>query len=323
MNSRDRDNTLGMWVCAAAVFFTPLVHSETAAAVDDGALSDLLNLSIEELLYVEVSVASQFAESDVKAASSVSLIREQDWQRRGARRFNDAIGSVPGVVVLPNWFGADNVTIRGFADSNNLSGVAMLLDGVPLSTLASGSPAFDRQNIQLSTVDRIEMIRGPGSALYGEDAFHGVVGLSTFESTRNTARAGTEIGTNGYYQGSMRYSAPVGAGLRLNVAAGVNGQPEQNRSYNFVDKGTGLAGYSERDYVFASGTVVAKLVSDPSQARSYRMGFYLDANDSDGFLSQGSDDLGARDVGGSRSKFTMTNAAVTQRLSSTSDVGCV
>lgn len=301
------------WVCAAAMLMAPAVWAD-----DDGALSDLLKLSIEELLYVEVSVASRFTESDVRAGSSVSLIREQDWERRGARRFADALASVPGVISLPNWFGADNVTVRGYADTNNLSGVAMMLDGVPLSTLASGTWAFDRQNIQLSTLDRIEMIRGPGSSIYGEDAFHGVLSLATFESAQDTARATAAVATNGYRQASVRFSAPLADGLRLNIAAGGNGQPEQNRTYSYTDPSLALE--SERDYSFASGTVVAKLVSDSAKPLSYRIGFFMDSNFSEDFLSAGSDTLKDLDVGGSQSRFAMTNAAVMRRFSAVRDV---
>src|SRR6187402_2696149 len=69
------------------------------------AINDLLELSLEELQQIQVTVASPFRESDLVAGSTVALISERDWQLAGARRTSDAIGHLPATLALPNLFG--------------------------------------------------------------------------------------------------------------------------------------------------------------------------------------------------------------------------
>lgn len=301
-------------VVTSAAALLCVSNAPALANAESTHLEEYLQLSLEDLVKVKVSVASQFLESKLQAGSSVDLITAEDWEKRGARRLHDAIGHLPSTMVLPNWFGADNITIRGYASSNNISGVATLWDGVPLNTLQSGGAQFDRQNIGLGTLDRIEMIRGPGSALYGQDAFHGVFSLHSFESLVDVSRISGEAASNGYYSGAIKHSQGVARGDRLNFAAAMAGQPDQDLQYSYSDSGTGASATAEREYTYQSMTASLKWVSNPDKDVFYRAGLYWDDNDSDDFLSQGSDDLNDRDVGGSESEFYMTQFALGHKL---------
>ncbi|WP_197485723.1 TonB-dependent receptor plug domain-containing protein, partial [Oleiphilus sp. HI0061] len=63
---------------------------------------------------LKVTVASVFEESELDAASSVSLLTENDWQKTGAKRLSDVLESVPSVASYPTWGGAEAIAIRGF-----------------------------------------------------------------------------------------------------------------------------------------------------------------------------------------------------------------
>lgn len=277
-------------------------------------LEELLKMPLEEMVNVRVTIASLFVESQFESGSTVSVIDDTEWEKRGARRTLDAIGHLPGVVVLPNWFGADNILVRGYADVNNVSGVVTLWDGVPLTGVQSGTHAFDRQNINLGTLDRIEMIRGPGSALYGENAFHGVLSLSAFESQQDVTRVAGNAASNGYAQANAKHSQALGEHWRLHTTAAVSGEPDQNRGYSYTAGSS--SGLGERDYRYESQTAVVKLTSDPQRDASYRFGLYYDRNNSDGFLSGGSSALAARDIGGAESPFTMGQGSALWKLGS-------
>lgn len=282
------------------------------------SLEDLLALPVEDLLKVQVSVASHFLESDLASPSTVATIGEDQWRKRGARRLHDAIGHLPSTIVLPNWFGAEQVMIRGYADGNNSGGIATLWDGVALNSL-EGSPQFYRQNINLGTLERIEMIRGPGSALHGENAFHGVLSLRAFESDRDLTRVNAGYASNGYYEVGARRSQAIGAGWRMHLSLGANGQPDQSQAYDYVSGG--MAGTGERELRFASHTAVLKLTSDPGRDWSYYAGLYHDQNDYNDFYSAGtSGAVASRDTGGVDSPFSMAQAGLRYRYDALTDV---
>lgn len=295
-----------------------VVSVDAAPAVS--SLEQLLELPLEELSNIKVTVASRFSEPELAVSSTTAVIQEKDWRKRGAQRLHDAISHLPSTLILPGIFGGDNIAIRGYAQSEP-SGIATLWDGVPISTLQSGTAQFDRNNIGLFTLDRIEMIRGPGSALYGSDAFHGVFSLHAFESESDINRVSANLGSNDYYQGGIQYSQQIAEGLRLNASAALSGQSEQDRTYTYTDIDTGLAASAERDYEYQSKTAVVKLVSDPDKTFAYSLGLYLDDNRSEDFqgfgtrLTGGSSNLAERDLSGNDSEFHMSKFSMTRKFS--------
>ena len=133
------------------------------------------NMSLEKLLDYEIKSASLFEDSVLTTGSSVSVIEPSDWQRIGARSMLDAISNQPSVQVLPSAYGLNVISIRGYSQVASARGIATLLDGIPTNGVNLGSGQYATQNVQLGVLDRIELTRGPGSALYGSDAFHGVL----------------------------------------------------------------------------------------------------------------------------------------------------
>jgi iron complex outermembrane receptor protein len=171
-------------------------------------LEVLAAMPLEELfgLRVKVEAASLFRESDLKVGSAVAAIPEESWRSRGAQLTTDAISHLPGVIALPTFGGARGIAIRGYATELSVRGTATRIDGVPMNTFGGGTAQYTLPNFNLGTLDRIEMIRGPGSALYGSDAFHGVLSMKTFQSPRNVIQAEAEAGTLGRYHGFLRGS---------------------------------------------------------------------------------------------------------------------
>lgn len=286
------------------------------AAATTYSLEDLLNLPLEDLLEVQVNVASHFVESQLNTGSTVAVINEEQWQKRGARQLMEAIGHLPGTIVLPNWFGAQQIMIRGYADGNNSGGIATLWDDVPISSV-EGSPQFNRQFINLGTLDRIEMIRGPGSVLHGENAFHGVFSLHAFESSTDVTRFDADVASNDYHHAAARHSSEIASGIRLNASAGYSGQADQHLAYDYYTP----QGSSEREYQYRSSTAVVKLHSDPTHELTWNAGVYWDDIDADGFLSGGTSGTGpgntgldAIDVGGVDSDIQILRSGVGYKL---------
>ena len=295
-------------MCAALL----LLLASHADAQDQS--DNLLDMDLQDLLQVKVDVASRFNEDQLDAASTVSSIGPTQWEQQGARTMTDALQHMPGVIVVPNWFGADQILIRGYSSSNNTNGVVQVWDGVPMNFLESRTQ-FTHPDIQLGTLNNIQVIRGPGSALYGENAFHGVISLQSFSADTDTLQMDTGYASNGFANASYRQSLAVTPGVRLNVSVAATGQPSQNQSYTYLLPGSGAAAASTRSLQYADETAVFRLESDKSMPWSWYAGIYVDDHNVGDAYSQGtSSDVAANDVGGVSSLFSMEQAGLVWRL---------
>lgn len=231
------------------------------------SLKRLKQLSVEELteLHVVTTVASLSDADELDVGSTVEAVSRESWRRRGARTLADAVGHLPGTLLAPSSFGGSILSIRGFTSAAATRGVATRLDGVPVNNLQSGNALFDLHSFQLGTLDRVEMIRGPGSPLYGADAFHGVLALKTFESHADLTEAEAGFGGDLYREGSLRLSRGLKGGGRVDGAAAYNGQPGQSRAYGFTHRASGALRSSAREDEFESFMGVLKLRSAPGR----------------------------------------------------------
>ena len=125
-----------------------------------------------------VRIATGTAKPIRFAPSIASVITIDDIQRSGARTLAEVLESVPGIHISDSvLFDDDLISIRGVHTSNNPQ-VLVLIDGVEVRHLFTAArPAGFR--LPLGNVHRIEIIRGPGSAIYGADAFSGVINVIT------------------------------------------------------------------------------------------------------------------------------------------------
>lgn len=106
-----------------------------------------MDMSFEEL--TEISVASLFSESRLEASSSVSLIKESEWQSNGARRTNEIMMYQTSAVPYTFLGGSNVFAIRGYSNRLSARGVATLLDGVPLNTFSFGTAQYFLSNIKI------------------------------------------------------------------------------------------------------------------------------------------------------------------------------
>jgi len=307
------------WVLLVACFTSNAFADKT----QQYALKDLLDLPLKDLLNMRVSVASRFSESMLETGSTSSVIDRAQWRALGARRFKDALDMQPGIIVLPTIFGAEPVYIRGYTERNNTNGVATLLDGVEMNIL-EGSAQFTRQNINLGTLQRIEVIRGPGSSLYGDTAFHGVLDLRSFDSTRNIALFDVDYSGNGYHSSTINYSYGF-AKSRINLAVANSGQTAQNQRYDYIDS-NGNSASSERDLIFNSTTLIFKWDRQWNVNNASFLRLYWDDNRYDDFYSYGTttafdgSSVAADDTGGVDSQLAMVQLGGRVHLNSKRDL---
>ena len=145
--------------------------------------SRLLNLSIEELGAVRVDTvfaASKFSEKVTDAPSSVSIVTRREIQQFGYRTLADIIRATRGFDITYD----RNYTYTGVRGFNRFgdfgSKVLLLIDGHRMNDMVYDSvPVGTEAMLDVDLIERVEFIRGPGSALYGSNAFFGVISVTT------------------------------------------------------------------------------------------------------------------------------------------------
>jgi outer membrane cobalamin receptor len=222
-----------------------------------------------------VTSVSLFARNALTVVSSVNVIERADWERDGSRRLLDTVAKQPGTMLLPSIYGLNVIAIRGYAQVGSARGIATLLDGIPMNEPNAGSGQYATQNIGLGVLDRIEVVRGPGSALYGRDAFHGVMAMTAFESEQDVKRMSAEAGVNNFYQAAVQHSSGFGNGARVNLAVAASGK-QLDRTYQTKDPVTGIVSGVTPHESTASKTATLKMSFKPRPSLKLTAALYID-----------------------------------------------
>jgi len=156
-----------------------------------GQILDLTQKSLEDLMSIEVTSVSKKEQKTSQAAAAIFVISREDIGRSGALSIPDLLRMVPGLDVAQIDAGKWAISARGFNGqySNKL---LVLVDGRSVYTPIFGGVFWDSQNVALATIERIEVIRGPGAAIWGSNAVNGVINIITRSSgdTQGTYIAG-------------------------------------------------------------------------------------------------------------------------------------
>lgn len=271
---------------------------------------DLARLSFEELAEIDVSAASLLRASLLDAGSSISSITAREWRRAGARRMMEALEQQVGALVLPHTSGNQVLAVRGYARSTSYTGTATSWDDVPLNDLFRSAPQFNLPSVNLGALSQIQLIQGPGSALYGSDAFHGMIALRSAAAGQDDDAVTMAYGSDGYAETSLRHGVIWVDGLRLGVALAANCQPGQERPAAWGGSLDGTAPPPIRALRYGAQTGTVKLASNPEQALSWFGGLYWHRYRADEFQGSGTRLSGGNDLGWLDTDFTMGQGGV-------------
>lgn len=156
-------------------------------------IDEFLELSPTELASIPISIASGTAKSLSHSAAVTSLITADQIAAMGATELHEILETVPGIhVTLQPVTNDYSYTMRGIRNDLN-SEVLLMMNGTRFSTAQQGTHMVG-MIIPVENIQRIEIIRGPGSAMYGADAFAGVVNIVTKKAADIN---GTTIGARG------------------------------------------------------------------------------------------------------------------------------
>jgi vitamin B12 transporter len=184
-------------LCAAAIAHPALAQERAAHPLDT------------------VRVTSRSGAELATSTRSVEVITREDLDRRAARSLSDVLAVALGVDAQPRSPAQADLGLRG----STYNQVVILVDGVRVSDVQSGHYALDLA-VPVGLIERIEILRGTGSALYGSDAIGGVVNIVTRSDT-SFAELGTRAGSFGGANGRLAFGA-TNKGTALRIGADVD-----------------------------------------------------------------------------------------------------
>ena len=177
----------------------PSAAAEPGETVEPAAtVADMQGEQLD-LYEEEVVTASRSAQSPLDSPSSTTVVTRQDIRLSGITRIPELLRRVAGMDVMQITGGDANVSMRGL-NSRLSNKLLVLVNGRSVKNDVLGSTFWETLSVDVDQIERIEVVRGPGSSLYGADAFAGVVNIITIEpgEGRSGFRAGLGDGTQAY-----------------------------------------------------------------------------------------------------------------------------
>src|SRR5438045_8120746 len=170
----------------------------------------LSSLSLEELASLDVTAATKEPEEIWKTPAAIYVITNEEIRRSGVTNVSDALRLAPGVEVGRISSTTWAVGVRGL-QGNFSKSVLVLIDGRNVYTPLFAGVFWDVQDLTLEDINRIEVIRGPGAALWGANAVNGVINITTKKAkdTQGLLVSGIEGNEEGPIA-SFRYGGKAG-----------------------------------------------------------------------------------------------------------------
>ena len=196
--------------------FSLLMVAINSAGFDEREDS-LLSLSLKELAQIEVTSSTLTRKNNLTVPASVSVFTRRQIRNMGAEYLFELINFVPGFQTFRR--GADSLqyfhSSRGYRTSVKSREILILIDGVRYIREADNGASIPM--LSLYNVEKIEFIRGPGSALYGSNAFSGVINIETIKDENSIQVAAGELGRKQFNSVFSHSANDLDVNLAVNV----------------------------------------------------------------------------------------------------------
>ena len=191
---------------------TVLAEPTSAQATQNSQLPVLKQLSIEELLQLDVTLPLRREERVMDAPAAITVLTNEDLRRQGANSLPEALRHAAGLFVARFSSASWIVASRGFA-STSANKMLVMIDGRSVYSPLFSGVFWDQQDAMLFDLERVEVIRGPGASLWGSNAVNGVINVVS-KRAPDTQGALVSIGGGAEEQffTGMRYGGRAGSG---------------------------------------------------------------------------------------------------------------
>jgi iron complex outermembrane recepter protein len=178
---RLRDALAALLIASLLLACAARARAETS---DDARAGELRQLSLEQLMNVEVTSVAKEPQKLLRAPAAIQVITSEDIRRSGATSLPEALRLADNLEVAQENAHDWAISARGF-DANLANKLLVLIDGRAVYTPLYGGVLWNVQDYLLEDIDRIEVISGPGGTLWGANAVNGVINIIT-KAARNT-----------------------------------------------------------------------------------------------------------------------------------------
>lgn len=220
---------------AAAALLAPAVFGALPAKAPLTA-ADYADLSLEQLMEVRIERvfgASKFEQKVTRAPAAVTIVTADEIGKFGHRTLADVLRSVRGLYVADDR-NYSYLGLRGFLRPGDYnSRVLVLVDGHRMNDNIYDAAYVGRDNaVDVGAIERVEVIRGPSSSIYGSSAFFGVINVVTKQAAQlDGAELTTEAGSNGLRYGRVNFGRKLRSGLELFLSASAYRSAGASRLY--------------------------------------------------------------------------------------------
>lgn len=223
-------------ICSAVL----LTASTSILASSSLSIDDLKQLPIEELSSIEMGIATKIPTQLSDTPSAVYVVTAEDMRRSGVLNLPDALRLVPGLNVASATGNSWAVNSRGFNETFS-NKFLVLLDGRSLYSSTLGGVYWDEHNIRIEDIERIEVVRGPGSAVWGANAMNGVINIITRSSFNTLGGEASVMAGSNHRELNARYGGDLNDSATYRVSAKASWQDE-----NVPGSLSGLGGLGNR-----------------------------------------------------------------------------
>jgi len=221
-------------------------HKTGLAANDyptEPGAANLVDLEIEQLLDLDISSITKTSSNSKKVPAAIFVLNHEDILRTGATSIPEALRMVPGLHVAKTNGGGWSVSVRG-VNSQFGDPLLVLVDGRSVYTPLFSGTWWDQIDVLMEDIERIEVIRGPGTSLWGANAVNGVINIVTQSARQASGALASAYYGSERYGGGLRYGADLGDGGFLKVFAR-HGAFDDSRTRGSRDNAGDSAGMSK------------------------------------------------------------------------------
>ena len=192
-----------LYISIFIFFFLNVSFIRLSAQEKSYRSDELLNMSLDELLNLKISTAGKIEQKLSDVPASVVLISRDEIETIGYQSVEEILTNVPGFYLIDDytWIGQKNYGVRGFFSTGQFDNVSVLINGISQKSTLLDSYPTEKFDIPVEAIDRIEIIRGPMSVMYGSGAFFGAINIITndLDETEGNIYSGS-VGNQGLYK---------------------------------------------------------------------------------------------------------------------------
>ncbi|MBN1969568.1 MAG: TonB-dependent receptor plug domain-containing protein [Candidatus Delongbacteria bacterium] len=185
---------------------------------DQTNFDQLFGMSFEELLNLDISLASKKSELLFESPLASFVLTKEEISKYGVQSVEECFKLIPGVIVREKTNGNYDIHLRGFENipptndifytENTIS--LVMVNGTPVYNYFQGGTYWENVHVSVDDIERIEIIRGPSSALYGPNAVSGVINIITTKHNKYNLTVNSQASNTKDHTGGLTYSDKFG-----------------------------------------------------------------------------------------------------------------